>query len=117
MTRHDDDLYLRHMLESAVKAQAFIQGKSRADYEADEVLRLALAHLLQVIGEAARKVPEPRQAAHPEIPWKAVMGMRHRIVHNYADVDEALIWQTVIEDLPPLILALKAALADEEQGK
>lgn len=58
MTRHDDDLYLRHMLESAVKAQAFIQGKSRADYEADEVLRLA--HLLQVIGEAARKVPDAR---------------------------------------------------------
>lgn len=45
------------------------------------------------------------------------MGMRHRMVHNYADVDEALVWQTVIEDLPPLIRVLKTALADEEQGK
>ncbi|GEM_PF-1784618 len=54
MSEHDDALYLIHMLESAQKAQAFIKDKSRADYNADEVLRLALAHLVQGIGGAAR---------------------------------------------------------------
>lgn len=110
MTQHNDTLYLRHMLESAQKARAFIAGKSKSDYEQDEVLRIALAHLLQIIGEAARIISDERRAELSDIPWKAVMGMRHRIVHNYANVDEQLVWQTVVEDLPPLIEALKAAL-------
>jgi len=112
MTRHDDRLYLIQMLESAQKAQLFIAGKSRTDYEQDEVLRIALAHLIQVIGEAARQVSAEQQAAISSVPWKAVMGMRHRIVHNYAEIDEALVWQTIIEDLPLLIAALQNALQE-----
>lgn len=112
MTQHDDELYLRHILESAQKAKAFIQGRSRSDYDADEILRIALAHLLQVIGEAARKVSPATHAALSSIPWKAIMGMRHRIVHDYARIDEDLIWQTVLEDLNPLIEALENALAN-----
>lgn len=112
MTQHDDTLYLRQMLESAQKAQTFLQGKTRSDFDDDEVLRLALAHLLQVIGEAARRVSPEKQALLASIPWKAVMGMRHRIVHNYADLDENVVWQTLIEDLPPLAEALNTALKD-----
>ncbi len=55
MTQHDDRLYLTQMLESAQKAQRFIGDKSRTDYEQDEVLRIALAHLIQVIGEERGK--------------------------------------------------------------
>ena len=49
---------------------------------------LALAHLVQVIGEAARRVSPEFCDAHPEIPWKAIVGMRHKVVHDYMDVDE-----------------------------
>ena len=55
MTQHDDQLYVWHMLESAEKARHFAYGKTRADFESDEVLRLALIHLVQTIGEAAQR--------------------------------------------------------------
>ena len=110
MTQHDDQLYVWHMLESAEKARHFAYGKTRADFESDEVLRLALIHLVQIIGEAARSVSPAMMEAHPEIPWKTITGMRHRLVHGYADVDEEVVWKTLIEDLPPLIESLREAL-------
>ncbi len=109
MTQHDDSLYLLHMVESAQKAVKFVQGKTRVEYDRDEMLRLALLHLIQTVGEAARNVSKSFQDDHPQIPWKAVMGIRHRIVHNYADV----IWQTVTGDLPPLIESLAKLMPPE----
>ena len=107
MTLHNDDLYLLHMLESAQKALAFVQGKSRTEYERDEVLRFALLHLIQTVGEAARNISDEFQHQHPEIAWKPIMGIRHRIVHNYADIDEEVIWKTVTDDLPALVKVLE----------
>ena len=84
----DDSLYVGHMLDMAQKALSLIEGKDRTTYDQDEVLRLALAHLIQVIGEAARHISQDLRDVHPQIPWKAIIGMRHRIVHDYLDVDE-----------------------------
>ena len=116
MTRHDDLLYLRHMIEAAQKARLFVRGKTREDYDRDEVLRIALVHLVQTVGEAARNVSQTTQADNPNVPWKQVMGIRHRIVHNYADIDEDIIRKTVIDDLPPLISALDHLLPSEGQN-
>jgi uncharacterized protein with HEPN domain len=102
----DDLLYIGHMLDSARKAQSFIHDQSREDYDQDEPLRLALAHLLQIIGEAARRVSESFWIAHPEIPWQAIIGMRHKVVHDYLYVDEDIVWKTATEDLPLLISEL-----------
>ncbi len=107
MTQHNDDLYLLHMFESAQKALVFVQGKSRSHYDQDEVLQLALLHLIQTVGEAARNISEEYQQHHPEIAWKPIMGIRHRIVHNYADIDDEVIWKTVTDDLPVLVKILE----------
>ncbi|MBL8116378.1 MAG: DUF86 domain-containing protein [Anaerolineae bacterium] len=115
MTRHDDSLYLQHMLESTTKAITFVQDKSRMDYDQDEILRLALLHLIQTIGEAARNVSQSFQDAHPQIPWKPIMGIRHRIVHNYADVDDDVVWKTVSTDLPPLLEALSKIVSSKAE--
>jgi len=112
MTQHDDLLYLRHMLDSAQKAHQYAAGKTRTQYNDDEVLRLALTHLLQIIGEAARSVSPEKRAELPQIPWAGVMGMRHRIVHNYAQLDDDLVWHTLQHDLLPLIEALEPLFAD-----
>ena len=112
MTQHQEDLYLRHKLESAEKAEQFSTGISRAAFDPDEVLRLALLHLIQMIGEAARGVSAEFQGNHPEIPWKVITGMRHRIMHGYADVDEDVVWATIHEDLLPLIASLKMVLGE-----
>ncbi len=103
----DDAVYLGHMLDIAQKALLLVKDKTRADYDRDEPLRLALAHLIQIIGEAARGVSQEFCKAHSEIPWKAIVGMRHKVVHDYMDVDEDVVWDTVTKELDPLVTQLK----------
>lgn len=101
-----DLLYLGHMLDVSMQAVEKLRGKSREDYEEDENLRLALAHLVQMIGEAARRVSPESQEKHAQIPWSDVIGMRHKIVHDYLDVDFDVVWEVVTKDLPELISQL-----------
>lgn len=88
MADPDDLVYIGHMLDMTRRASTALQGKSHVDYEADEIPQLGLTHLVQVIGEAARRVSSKFQQSHPEIPWRRIIGMRHRIVHDYMRVDE-----------------------------
>jgi uncharacterized protein with HEPN domain len=67
----------------------------------------SLAHLLQTIGEAARRVSREYQKAHPEIPWGGIVGMRHKVVHDYMDVDEDVVWKTSVEEIPRLVVVLE----------
>ena len=98
-----DPVYVGHMLDMARKAVAKTEGVNRDVYERDENLRLALTHLVQVIGEAARHVSREFCNEHPEIPWQEIVGMRHKVVHDYLGVDEDIVWQVVTTDLPKLI--------------
>lgn len=95
------------MLDMARKAVSKSQGLSREAYDADENLRLALIHLIQVIGEAARRVSRELTDRHPEIQWADIIGMRHKVVHDYLGVDEDIVWQVATEDLPKLVRALE----------
>ncbi len=107
MPRHEDSVRLRHMLDAAQKAVKYVRGYSRKDFEIDELLILSLTRLLEILGEAAGKVSKEGQKNCPNIPWPQVVGMRNRLVHAYFDVDLDQIWETVQEDLPSLITALK----------
>ncbi|MEM9449122.1 MAG: HepT-like ribonuclease domain-containing protein [Cyanobacteria bacterium P01_E01_bin.6] len=62
---------------------------------------------MQIIGEAARRVSLDFRNTHPEIPWKAIVGMRSKVVHDYLNVDEDVVWDTVKNDLAPLVLELE----------
>jgi uncharacterized protein with HEPN domain len=104
----DDLVYLNHMLDMARKAIGKVTIKSRADFDADEDLRMVLAHLVQIIGEAARRVSTEAREHHPEIPWHKVIGMRHRIVHDYMDINQDILWDVVSSDLRELIPLLEA---------
>ncbi len=75
---------------------------SRKDFDADENLRLALAYLIQIIGEAASRVSLVFQEGHTEVPWSEIIGMRHKIVHDYLGVDYDIVWEVVTADLPVL---------------
>jgi uncharacterized protein with HEPN domain len=109
----DDRLYLGHMLDMARKARDRIVELDKADYDADEDVRLALIHLVQVIGEAARKVSHEGQLALPEIPWREIIGMRNRIVHDYLGVDEDVVWEVVAFDLPSLVVVLERVVPED----
>jgi uncharacterized protein with HEPN domain len=109
-----DELYLGQMLDFSRKALAFIEGKSREEYDNDEILRIALAHLLQTVGEAARRISDSFREAHPEIPWRSITGMRHHIVHDYVHIDNETVWDTIHGNLPELIIQLEAILGEQE---
>ena len=103
-----DFVYVGHMLDMARKAVGKAGSLSREAYDSDENLRLALIHLVQVVGEAARQVSREFSDEHPEIQWADIVGMRHKVVHDYLGVDEDIVWQVVTEDLPNLVAALEA---------
>lgn len=108
---HDDAFYLGHMLDTALHAVRIAGNVDREHFENDETLRIALTHLVQIIGEAARLVSEGFKEEHAQIPWKAIMGMRHKIVHDYFSVDEDVVWETVTKELQPLINQLRELIS------
>lgn len=107
----EDTTRLGHMLEAAGKAVAFARNRTRADLDSDEQLTLALTRLLEIVGEAAAAVTEPVHSTHAEIPWRAIIGTRNRLIHGYFDVDKDIIWRIVSHDLPNLVVALRRLLS------
>jgi uncharacterized protein with HEPN domain len=98
------------MLDAAQQAGAFIQNQRREDLDNDLKLAWALVKAIEIIGEAAYQISPETRLQVPEIPWDKVVGMRHRLVHAYFDIDLDILWKTVMDGLPPLIVALKACL-------
>ena len=113
MPNKDDSLYFGHMLDSAKKAYSKVLEISREAYDADEMVQLALAHLIQIIGEAAYHVSKEGCEAHPDIPWREIIGMRHKIVHDYMDINYDMVWEIITQDLPPLIAELEKIVPPE----
>ena len=99
------DELLAHMLEAATQATDYVEGMDRADFFADKRTQQAVILNLIVLGEAATKLmdrhPETA-AAHPEIAWRSMRGMRNRIAHGYYDIDLEVVWETVANALPEL---------------
>ena len=112
--KKDDMVYLAHMLSYGRSVVDKVRELSWEDFEEDENLRLAVVHLIQFIGEAARYVSEETQKKHASIPWSDVIGMRHRIVHDYLNIKFRVAWKVAKEDLQPLIEELEKVIPPEE---
>ena len=110
MLSKEDSVRLRHMLEAARAAMSFVRGRTRCDLGADQMLSFAVVRAIEVLGEAASKVSPGGRALAANIPWPSVTGMRHRLVHAYFDINLDLVWDTVTQDLPPLISELERTL-------
>ena len=106
MLNPEDLVRLRHMLDAARKAVDFSRGRTRDDLDSDEMLSLALVRLLEIIGEAAKRISEEFRQQYSEIPWNQISGTRDRLIHGYFDVDLDIIWSIVADDLPILIAGL-----------
>lgn len=100
------------MLEAAEKLDEQA-SKGRDRFDQDEIVQLAIVHLVQIIGEAASRVSDNLRRRHPEVPWRQIVGMRNRVVHSYFEVDLDLLWDVVTVDVPKLRAQL-AAISDEE---
>jgi len=113
MPKHDPRVRLLHMRDYARKAVAMVEGQVRADLDSDEKLRLALTHLVELVGEAASQVSPEIRAQYPQIPWPQVISMRHRLIHGYDFVDYDILWDTITYNLPNLIAQLDSILGRE----
>lgn len=109
MTLQPDEVRLRHIRNAAETAERFIEGRQRADLDDDEMLRLALTKLVEIVGEAAKRVGAEARSRYPAARWADAARMRDRLVHHYFDIDLDVLWATVTEDLPSLLRGLDVA--------
>ncbi|HUI64473.1 MAG TPA: DUF86 domain-containing protein [Bacteroidota bacterium] len=102
------------------KITDYIGSMDQQEFAKSALTTDAVVRNLEVIGEAAPRIPETFKAHHPEVPWRRVVGLRNRIVHEYFGVDLGIVWSVVTEDLPPLkseILGIIESLKkDSEAG-
>lgn len=110
MTQHDPIVRMRHMLDHAKEAVDLLAGKEETELSRNRVLELALVRLIEIIGEAANRLPIENQSRYPSIPWREIVCMRNRLVHGYDAIDLNVLWNTVQIDLPRLIEELERIL-------
>jgi uncharacterized protein with HEPN domain len=100
--------YIADMIAFASNALSYTGGLSKAEFVADTRTYDATLRNLELIGEAARNIPEEVRSAHPEIPWRMIIAMRNRLIHAYLGIDDDTIWSIIQDDLPELLRALEA---------
>jgi uncharacterized protein with HEPN domain len=110
--KKNDTLYLVHMVEQARKIQARVANLTRDQFDQSETHQLVLVHQVQIIGEAASRVsPETRETI-PAIPWRQIVGMRNRIVHDYLEINYDVVWSVAIQSVPELLSVLEPLVGD-----
>jgi uncharacterized protein with HEPN domain len=104
----EDRVRVRHMVEACEAALRFAAGRQRDDLDNDEMLLFAIVRAVEIVGEAASKVTEEARTSHGGIPWKAIIGMRNRLVHAYFEIDTGIVWIAVTVEIPALLAQLRA---------
>ena len=104
--------YLNDILESIADIREFTAELTRESFSSDKKTIKAVVRSLEVIGEAATKIPHHIRNRYPEIPWQEIIGMRSRLIHEYFGVDVDIVWQTIEEDLEPLDQTVKKMVSE-----
>jgi len=95
-------VYLRHILLAIGKVNEYVDRGGRELFDKDTAIQDALIKQIEIIGEAARNVSEKFREGYTEVPWKKMVGMRDKLVHDYMGVDLEAVWKTAVEDIPGL---------------
>ena len=106
----DPVVYIEDILQAAARARLFVEGFSMEAFAADLKTQYAIVRALEVIGEAAKRVPVDVQAMAPEIPWRAMAGMRDNLIHGYDEVNLEVVWRTVQDKVPEIEEPLRRLL-------
>jgi len=102
MSRRSDTLYWKDMISAIEKIDGYVGRMSYEEFRRDSRTVDAVIRNLTVLGEAAAKISSDARAARPDIPWREIIGMRNKVIHEYFGVDEEILWQTIQGDLKML---------------
>lgn len=107
--------YLADIVGAIDDIALFVQGLDEATFATDRKTVYAVTRALEIIGEAAKRIPAEVQRRYPEVPWRLMARTRDRIIHGYDIVDTAIVWQTLVTDLPAARSRIVSAY-DQERG-
>ena len=106
MSKRDPRLFLADMMEAITKIEKWIAGISNEKFSKDALLQDAVVRNLEILGEAAKNIPEEIRLRYPNIPWKRIAGFRDIAIHDYFGVDLEIVWKILTEG----IVAVKPSL-------
>lgn len=98
----EPDVYLYHIIEAIESVEKQISGMTEDEFYDSEVIRGFVERKLEIIGEAAKRIPKEFKDKNPKLPWKEMAAMRNILIHEYEDVDNAIVWDTATQYLAPL---------------
>ena len=104
----DYEDYLVDILDATEKIAAFISGMTESQFRADDKTQFAVVRGLEIIDEAAKKIPDTARAKYPQVPWREIAGMRDKLVHDYIGVNAQVVWKTAARDVPEIAELLRA---------
>jgi uncharacterized protein with HEPN domain len=108
-----DAVFVGHMLNAIERLSELMARTDRDRFNQDWVVQDAVIRELEVLGEAAGRVSAELVATHPEIPWREITGIRHKLIHDYFVVDLGIVWRTATVNVPevgPMVRAVATAL-------
>ena len=116
MSKHDPKVTLRQIADHARQAQELYAQNALTEIVTDWQKRLAFERVMEVLGEAVKRLPPDLRQRYPAVPWKLVAGMRDRVSHGYDAIDYQTLWDTVQDDVPPLLATVEQMLKDLEES-
>jgi uncharacterized protein with HEPN domain len=105
--------YLQHILDETAYIIANSSGLDKATFVEDETLKRAYVRSIEVIGEAVKQLPNPLRQKYSAIDWRAIAGMRDRLIHNYFGVDYDIVWDVVTNKVPELNAEVRKMIDQE----
>ena len=106
----DPIIFIKHILENIEDIEKFSEGLDKKEFQENRLKQKAIIRSIEVIGEAAKNIPDSFKEKCPDIVWKDIIGTRDKLIHHYFGVDLNAVWKVVKEDIPELKIRIKSLL-------